>query len=181
MHSYKEGEWVVSKRKLVSVCVSSGRVHNCQCVTSFALHCYTVSLLKDMSTHTHTHLLAHKLTGAPASMTHKWRNGNTGMFSGVHKHLYTHATHTHYRARRGVRLVTVPVPVSVSVSPEEWGRVPSGDTQAVITKWHKRPTFLPSKPFPVVSASSSKFVYLVLTSSDSVLVSPSSSETLYSN
>lgn len=94
-------------------------------------------------------------------------------------------THTHYKARGGVRLVTVPVSVSVSLG--EWGGVPTGDTQPVITKWHKRPTFLSSEHFFLVSASSSEFVYLLLPSSDSVSVSASqcfsrrTSGTLYSN
>lgn len=46
------GMWVKYSRALY---VSSGRVHNCQCVTSLGLLCYIVSLLKDMSTHTFAH------------------------------------------------------------------------------------------------------------------------------
>lgn len=41
----------------------------------------------------------------------------------------------------------------------EWHRLPSGDTQPVITKWHKRPTLLTSKSLPIVSTSSSEFVH----------------------
>lgn len=166
------GMWVKYSRALY---VSSGRVHNCQCVTSLGLLCYIVSLLKDMSTHTFAH--KHRRT---SNAWHINEGMETDMWCSV---IYTHI-HRHTKGPEdGVRLVTVPFPVSVSVSPEEWGRVPSGDTQPVITKWHKWPTFPSSTAFLIISALSSKFLYLILPSSDSVMVSVSQHnfETLYSN
>lgn len=57
-------ECVASERMLVSAYVSLGRTHNCQSVTSLALCCSTVSLLKCMSTHmtflSHAYLPEHQ-------------------------------------------------------------------------------------------------------------------------
>lgn len=158
---------VVSERMLVSACASSGRRHNCQCVTSLAPHCYAVALLKDtrehMTWHTHTHIHS-QWTEAPASITHWWKNRHTCMLSEAQEEMYTHAACS-CRPEEGWgwwQSLSLCQCQSLKRNEPEWHWLPSGDTQPVIAKWHKRPTFLSSPPFPIACALSSTFVHLVL-------------------
>ena len=152
---------------LVSSCLSSGIVHNCQCVTSLVLQCYTVSLLKDMSTHmtrlahTYTCIQTNRSTSKHDTQTKKWKH--------QHSHTQTHRQHTHTYTEGPEKgwgwwqSLSVCQCQSLRRNEAEWHTLPSGDTQPVITKWHKWPTFPLASPYPSPSPSS-KFEYLVLTS-----------------
>ena len=156
---------VTSKSASFWICVlkENSQLSVCDQLSLALLHRHSQ---KNMSAHT-TCLTHIHVREAPTSMTLKWRHGDTATCSLMYTSIHIHTTEPE-ECWGWWQSLSLCWCQSLQRKQAEWHRVASGDTQPVITKWHKWPTFLHSQPFPIVSTCSN-FVYLVLFTSNSIL------------